>query len=219
MHIQLPLLPYSLSALEPVISRKTLEHHYLKHHRSYIDKLNELISDTHYAKMSLDEIIFASANGSGTDRKIFNHAAQAWNHAFYWSSMSPNLEQPSTLVKDALKIAFGSTDEFLKRFVQAGKDLFGSGWVWLVRDASGKLLIVSKENAGNPLISGATPLLVVDVWEHAYYLDQQENRAAYLDQFPRLINWKFVEENLQVPHPFNTNRTSNSHSAYSPELR
>jgi Fe-Mn family superoxide dismutase len=197
MKIQLPPLPYALDALEPVISKQTLEHHYLKHHQAYVDKLNTLIPNTPYETMSLEEIIFESSSGSEKDKKIFNNAAQVWNHTFYWSSMTPEKQEASATVKEALQKSFGSPEEFIQQFTQAGKDLFGSGWVWLVKDEAGKLWIKAKENAGNPIADGETPLLVVDVWEHAYYLDQQEKRAAYLDKFPSLIDWAFVEANLK----------------------
>jgi Fe-Mn family superoxide dismutase len=214
MKIQLPALPYSLDALEPVISKQTLEHHYLKHHQTYVTKLNELIKATSYADMSLEEIIFESFENKNEieDKKIFNNAAQVWNHTFYWSSMTPNREKASKKIEDLIAKNFGSIDEFHKKFSEAGKNLFGSGWIWLVKEEDGSLAIVPKENAGTPLTDGQTPLLVCDVWEHAYYLDQQEKRADYLDEFKNITNWSFVEKNLSpgvAAQNINSTKTEN----------
>jgi len=219
MTIQLPPLPYPLDALEPIISKKTLAHHYLKHHQTYVDKLNELIPGTPYESLSLEEIIFESAAGSGKEKKIFNNAAQVWNHTFYWNCMTPGRGEIPSSVDDALKKDFGSKDEFFTQFAQAGKDLFGSGYVWLVKDEAGKLSIKAKPNAETPLTDGETPILACDVWEHAYYLDQQENRARYLEQFPKLINWKFIEGNLQKSQAFTLNAARKVTAQGSQQLR
>lgn len=196
---KLKSLPYALDALEPAISKQTLEHHYLKHHKAYVDKLNSLIPNTQYADLELDEIVFESFENQKTkkpDRKIFNNAAQVWNHSFYWACMTPNRPAPSAMVTEAFSKDFGSLDSFYEKFTQAGLDLFGSGWVWVTKDESGKLAIISKENAENPITDRVQPILVCDVWEHAYYLDRQEKRADYLGQFRQLIDWKFIEQNL-----------------------
>jgi Fe-Mn family superoxide dismutase len=207
MTIQLPLLPYALNALEPVISEETLKHHYLKHHQAYVTKLNTLIAGTPYEKMELEEIIVKSHAVGEKDKSIFNNAGQVWNHTFYWSCMTPGHSEPSPALQKALETSFGSVEAFHQAFSQAGKDLFGSGWVWLVKEKSGNLVIRAKPNAGNPLTDDYTPLLVCDVWEHAYYLDRQENRAKYLEEFKNLIHWRFVEENLtrDPSHALRTN--------------
>jgi len=209
MSITLSPLPYSLDALEPFISKNTLEHHYLKHHRKYVDTLNELIAKTPYENRDLDEILLETVNKSGRERKIFNNAAQAWNHTFYWSCMAPSSnrasgkpsEPPSAAFKRALEAYFGSYEDFLEEFQKAGKELFGSGWVWLVKTEEGELAIRAYENAGNPLADGEIPLLVCDVWEHAYYLDQQEKRAEYCKNFCQIIHWDFVESNFRKENP------------------
>jgi Fe-Mn family superoxide dismutase len=210
MSIQLKPLPYPLDALEPVISRKTLQHHYLKHHQGYVDKLNGLIASTPYESMTLEEIIFESSIGSGKDKKIFNNAAQVWNHTFYWNCMTPKSNPPSQFVREALMKSFDSEEDFFTQFAQAGKDLFGSGYIWLSKDESGSLKIEAKSNAETPLTEGETPILTCDVWEHAYYLDQQENRAKYLEEFRGLINWQFVEANLQKSPLFTTSPSRKS---------
>ena len=202
MAIELPLLPYELNALEPVISEETLKHHYLKHHQAYVTKLNELIAGTPYENLPLEEIIVKSHAVGEKDKKIFNNAGQVWNHTFYWSCMTPGHSEPGPVLAKALETSFGSVEKFHAEFAQAGKDLFGSGWVWLVKEKSGNLVIRAKQNAGNPLTDDYTPILVCDVWEHAYYLDQQENRAKYLEQFKTLIHWRFAEENLTRENSF-----------------
>jgi Fe-Mn family superoxide dismutase len=202
MAIQLPPLPYSLDALAPVISEETLKHHYLKHHQGYVDKVNDLILGTAYENMPLEDIIFESVGKPGKDEKIFNNAAQVWNHTFYWSCMTAEQEKPSETIETAISNSFGSMDGFYSKFLQSGKDLFGSGWVWLIKEDDGKLVVEGQQNAWTPISEGRTPILVCDVWEHAYYLDRQENRAKYLELFDQLINWKFVEENLFKPASF-----------------
>ncbi|MEK6705343.1 MAG: superoxide dismutase [Bdellovibrionota bacterium] len=191
MTFQLPKLPYEIDALAPTLSKETLEYHYGKHHKTYIDKLNDLTKGTKFADMSLEQIIL-SAQGA-----VFNNAAQAWNHTFYWYSLSPKQgagpASGSGLLK-AIERDFGSLDGFKKTFSDAALNLFGSGWAWLVRDKSGKLSVLATPNAENPLTKGSTPLLVCDVWEHAYYIDYRNARAKYIEAFWNIINWDSVQE-------------------------
>ncbi len=183
-----PKLPYDNDALEPAISAKTIEFHYGKHEKTYIDNLNKLIKGTEYEDMELEEII-AQAQGP-----LFNNASQAWNHIFYFFSFSPEgSREPSGDLRHAIDRDFGSFDAFREAFVAAGVGLFGSGWVWLSRDESGKLFITQGPNAGNPITSGLTPLLTFDVWEHAYYLDYQNRRADALNKLWDIVDWDIVE--------------------------
>lgn len=193
----LPLLPYRLDALEPWISAKTLEIHYGKHHQTYVDKLNELVLETRYADMTLEEVI-AATSASSNREAIFHNAAQVWNHNFYWNSLSPEGgKKPSGDLGRKIEISFGGYENFIKEFAAAGMSQFGSGWVWLIRDGS-SLKITKTSNAENPIsqMRGA-PLLVLDVWEHAYYLDYQNRRSDYLAAIlDKLINWNFATENF-----------------------
>ena len=194
----LPKLPYAEDALAPVISAKTISFHYGKHHATYIKTLNELITGTAYEALSLDEIVVrAASDKEAAAKKIFNNAAQAWNHDFYWHSMTPKGDAPAGKIKDALETSFGGLDAFKKVFSQAALGQFGSGWAWLVKGKDGALKIEATSNADTPIAHGGTPLLVADVWEHAYYLDYQNRRpdhvAAWLD---KLVNWSFAEKNL-----------------------
>ena len=183
-----PKLPYDNDALEPAISAKTIEFHYGKHEKTYIDNLNKLIKGTEYEDMELEEII---AHSEGA---LFNNASQAWNHIFYFFSFSPEgSREPSGDRRHAIDRDFGSFDAFREAFVAAGVGLFGSGWVWLSRDESGKLFITQGPNAGNPITSGLTPLLTFDVWEHAYYLDYQNRRADALNKLWDIVDWDIVE--------------------------
>jgi len=188
-------LPYARDALAPHMSKDTLDYHYGKHHQTYVTKLNGLVEGTEYADMSLEEVMRASAEANATG--IFNNAAQVVNHDFLWQSLSPNGGgDPVGDLKDALVEAFGSVDEFKEAFTQAATTQFGSGWAWLVSDG-GKLAVVSTGNADNPSLSGATPLITLDVWEHAYYLDYQNNRPGYIETFlSNLANWDFAAANL-----------------------
>ena len=190
--IELPKLPYEINALEPHISQKTLEFHYGKHHAGYVTNLNKLIAGTPFENKSLEEIVKTSQGG------MFNNAAQVWNHTFYWNCMTPNPKkaQPTGKLMDAIVRDFGSFDAFKEQFINACVTLFGSGWAWLVADKTGKLSIVQTSNAQTPLTEGLKPLLVCDVWEHAYYLDYQNLRANYVNEFWSLINWEFVEKSL-----------------------
>lgn len=197
MAFQLPPLPFKEDALEPHISARTISFHYGKHHQGYVNKLNELIEGTHYTDCSLEEIICCSAK----DPKkvaIFNNAAQAWNHTFYWNSLSPKGGgQPKGSLKRKIEEDFGSFDKFAELFKQAGASQFGSGWAWLVQDAYGTLQIIKTPNADLPLIHDQKALLTCDVWEHAYYLDYQNRRPDYIDVFLKhLANWDFAQENF-----------------------
>lgn len=191
--IELPKLPYKRDALEPHISQKTIDFHYGQHHASYVKNLNNLIENTHYEKMSLEEII---KNSEGA---IFNNAAQVWNHTFYWHCMTPEKgDLPQAVLLKTIERDFGSFDNFKQIFIKQAATLFGSGWLWLVCDKSGKLLLMQTCNAETPLTNKELrPLLTCDVWEHAYYLDQQNLRLAYLNEFWQIINWKFVEKRLE----------------------
>ena len=191
--IELPKLPYKRDALEPHISQKNIDFHYGQHHASYVKNLNNLIENTHYEKMSLEEII---KNSEGA---IFNNAAQVWNHTFYWHCMTPEKgDLPQAVLLKTIERDFGSFDNFKQIFIKQAATLFGSGWLWLVCDKSGKLLLMQTSNAETPLTNKELrPLLTCDVWEHAYYLDQQNLRLAYLNEFWQIINWKFVEKRLE----------------------
>lgn len=196
MAIQLPRLPFGYTDLEPQISEDTLKFHYDHHHAGYVEKLNSLIKNTPYDKMMLEEIIVEAAQNPA-DRKIFNFAAQAWNHSFYWNCLSPNANpEPSVSFQKTISQNFGSFKQFLDAWTKSCEELFGSGWVWLVKDSDEKLSILPMENAENPILLGKTPLLVCDIWEHAYYLDHQHNRNHYVKAFSKLINWDFVESNF-----------------------
>lgn len=198
MAIELPPLPYSDDALAPHVSKKTLEFHYGKHHRTYVDTLNRLIDGTPYAKASLEEIIRDSA-GDEAKKAIFNNAAQAWNHTFYWHSMKPEGGgKPKGEIADAIESAFGAYEAFTEKFAEAGKTQFGSGWAWLVIN-DGKLEVRKTPNAELPLTEkGAVPLLTMDVWEHAYYLDYQNKRPDYITAYLEgLVNWDFANQNLR----------------------
>jgi Fe-Mn family superoxide dismutase len=188
----LPELPYPLDALEPYISRETLDYHYGKHHRAYVNKLNELVKGTDYENGSLEAVIRATRPAPGRSSPVYNNAAQAWNHAFYWQCLTPQDTSPDPRLRDALSEVFGSLDDFQQRFSRAAVGTFGSGWTWLVTSNDGGLEIVSTGNADNPLTEDRLPLLTCDVWEHAYYLDYRNARAEYLDAFWKVINWDFV---------------------------
>lgn len=192
MKHELPNLPYAKEALEPHISAETLEFHHGKHHQTYVTNLNNLIPGTEFENMSLEEIIKKSSGG------IFNNAAQVWNHSFFWNCLSPNGGgAPTGPIAAAIDEAFGSFDEFKKLFTNTAVGTFGSGWGWLVKNADGKLELVSTSNAGTPLTAGQTPLLTCDVWEHAYYIDYRNARPAFLEAFWNLVNWDFVNENFK----------------------
>jgi len=184
-------LPYAYDALEPHIDARTMEIHHAKHHQAYVDNLNKLIAGTKFADFTLTEII------KQADGPIFNNAAQVFNHAFYFNGLAPNAGgEPTDKIAEAINKNFGSAAEFKEKFSLAAKTLFGSGWVWLVKKNGGGLEIISLGNAGNPLRDGATPLLCLDLWEHAYYLKYQNRRAEYIEAFGNVINWKKINEIL-----------------------
>jgi Fe-Mn family superoxide dismutase len=194
MAFELPNLPYDKGALAPHMSARTLDFHHGKHHRKYVDTLNELIEGTPYAKMDLTEIVRRSAGDEGK-QKIFNNAAQTWNHTFFWHCMAPKGGgKPDGAIAKKIDDAFGSHDKFREKFLATAKARFGSGWAWLV--AKGDTLeIVSTPNAGNPLTEGRICLLTCDVWEHAYYLDYQNDRGKFVETFlDHLVNWAWVNE-------------------------
>ncbi|WP_298623306.1 superoxide dismutase [Fe] [uncultured Legionella sp.] len=192
MTFTLPQLPYALDALAPHISKETLEYHYGKHHNAYVTNLNKLIPGTEFESMSLEDIIMKAKGG------VFNNAAQVWNHTFYWHSMSPNGGgEPQGAVAEAINKNFGSFAAFKEQFTQAAATTFGSGWAWLVQDASGALKIISTSNAGTPMTEGLNALLTCDVWEHAYYIDYRNVRPDYISAFWSLVNWDFVAGNLK----------------------
>ena len=192
----LPSLPYADNALEPVISAKTIGFHYGKHHKGYVDNLNKLIAGTEFADLPLEKIITKTA-GKVDKTAIFNNAAQTWNHTFYWKSMRlKGGGEPPTALKQKIAASFGSVDACKKELSTAAMAQFGSGWVWLVLDGD-KLRAVKTANADVPLTTGLKPLLTIDVWEHAYYLDYQNRRADYINAvLDKLINWDFAAVNL-----------------------
>jgi len=191
MSFELPALPYEKNALAPHISEETLEFHYGKHHNTYVVNLNNLIKDTDFASMSLEDIIKKSDGG------VFNNAAQVWNHTFYWNCLSPNGGGEATgAIADAINAKFGSFDAFKEEFSNACVTNFGSGWTWLVKNSAGEIEIVKTSNAGCPLTEGQTPLMTCDVWEHAYYVDYRNARPEYVKAFWNLINWDFVNSQM-----------------------
>ena len=194
--IVLPPLPYDENALEPVISAKSMSFHYGKHHKAYVDNLNKLIAGTEYSEQSLEEIIKGTA-GQPEKAAIFNNAAQVWNHTFYWNSLSPKGGgEPPKALKQKIEASFDSVDAFKKEFAAAAVSQFGSGWAWLILE-DGKFKVVKTSNAEVPLATGKKPLLTIDVWEHAYYLDYQNRRPDYANAvLDKLINWEFALKNV-----------------------
>ncbi|EDY86087.1 superoxide dismutase [gamma proteobacterium HTCC5015] len=189
MSFELPTLPYEKNALEPTISAETLEFHHGKHHAAYVNKLNDMIQGTEFENLSLEEIIQKSSGG------MFNQAAQIWNHTFYFTGLSPNGGgEPTGALADAINAEFGSFDEFKAKFNAAGAGNFGSGWTWLVKNAEGKLEIVNTDDAETPLTNGQTPVITVDVWEHAYYIDYRNARPKYLEEIWNIIDWSVAAE-------------------------
>jgi Fe-Mn family superoxide dismutase len=191
MAFELPALPFEQNALEPHISAETLEYHYGKHHKTYVDKLNGLVAGTDMESASLEDVIRKSEGG------VFNNAAQIWNHSFYWNCLAPNGGgEPTGALAEAINAAFGSFAEFKEQFTNSAINNFGSGWTWLVQKADGSLAISNTSNAGCPLTEDVTPLLTVDVWEHAYYIDYRNARPRYMEAFWNLVNWEFVAGNM-----------------------
>jgi Fe-Mn family superoxide dismutase len=185
---ELPKLPYALDALQPQISKETMEYHYGKHHQAYINKLNELIEGTKYENMALEDIIKSSEGA------LFNQAAQAWNHTFFFLALSPNPKSaPSGKLAEAIERDFGSFDKFKAEFDKAAAGQFGSGWAWLCADANGKLSIGATSNAGNPMTAGLRPLMCLDVWEHAYYIDYRNRRPDFISAAWERLDWGVVE--------------------------
>ncbi|PJD96666.1 MAG: superoxide dismutase [Fe] [Legionella sp.] len=192
MTFSLPPLPYNLDALEPHLSKETLEYHYGKHHQTYVTNLNKLIEGTEFADMSLADIIKKAKGG------LFNNAAQVWNHTFYWHCLSPQGgNEPEGKLAAAIIQHFGSFAAFKEQFTQTAISTFGSGWAWLVQNAAGDLSIISTSNAATPMTEGLTALLTCDVWEHAYYIDYRNARPNYLAAFWSLVHWEFVASNLK----------------------
>ena len=188
---ELPALPFAKNALIPYVSEETIDFHYGRHHKAYVDNLNKFIIGTEFESKALPDIIKTSTGA------IFNNAAQVWNHTFYWNCLQQsNGEQLSSELVVAINKTFGELEKFKEAFTKVALGLFGSGWVWLVKDAGGNLLITQTSNAGNPLTSGQTPLLACDVWEHAYYIDYRNARAKYLEAFWNVVNWGFVSQNF-----------------------
>ena len=187
----LPELPYPEDALQPHISKETLEYHHGKHHRAYVDKLNKLIAGTEFENAPLQDIVLRASG------EIFNNAAQAWNHDFYWHCLSPQGGgEPAGELARAINSAFGSFADFKEKFSKLAEGTFGSGWAWLARGKSGKLEVISTSNAKNPLTVGKTPLLTCDVWEHAYYIDYRNARPDYVKAFWNVVNWPFAASKL-----------------------
>lgn len=188
---ELPKLPYSMDALEPYISKETLEYHYGKHHRTYVDNLNKLIGGTEFADASLEEIIQKAEGG------LFNNAAQVWNHTFYWNCLNPQSGgEPSGPIADAINKSFGSFDSFKEKFSTSAATNFGSGWTWLVKKDDGSVVIQNTSNAGTPIKDAESPILTIDVWEHAYYIDYRNARPKYIEAFWNIVNWDFVNQKL-----------------------
>ncbi len=192
---KMPELPYAMEALAPGMSQETLEYHYGKHLKTYVDNLNKLIQGTPYETMELEEIIRKADGG------IFNNAAQTWNHAFFFNNLTPESKPMKQKLVNALTQHFGSVETFKEQFTQTAASLFGAGWVWLVKDKQNKLSILSESNAGTPVKKGLKPILVIDVWEHAYYIDYRNRRADYIHAFWNLIDWDKVAD-LCVPKKY-----------------
>jgi superoxide dismutase, Fe-Mn family len=191
--IQLPPLPFAEGTLSPHISAETLNYHYGKHHQAYVNNLNQLIAGGRYESMPLEGIVRSS------EGKIFNNAAQVWNHTFYWNSLSPHAAgKPAGALLQGIEQRFGSFEEFQKQFTETAVGLFGSGWAWLVQKPDGALEVCATSNAGTPLTTQDRPLLTCDVWQHAYYIDCRNARPKYVEAFWKLANWDFAARNLKV---------------------
>ena len=191
MEHKLPELPYARDALAPHISEETIEYHYGKHHKAYVDNLNKLIPGTEFENTPLEKIIKKASGG------IFNNAAQVWNHTFYWNGLAPDGGgKPTGNLAEAIDKYFGSFEKFKEQFSNAGVTKFGSGWAWLVKNPDGGLAIEATSNADNPIKESKTPLLTCDVWEHAYYIDYRNARAKYIEAFWNLVNWDTVSANM-----------------------
>jgi Fe-Mn family superoxide dismutase len=195
MTFTLPELPYAKDALAPYISAEGFDYHHGKHHATYVNKLNELVQGTDLAEKSLDELVVLSAKEGKT--AVFNNAAQHWNHSFFWNCLSPNGGgAPTGKVAELIERDFGSVDSFKEKFANAAVTQFGSGWAWLVVNQEGKLEIVQTANAGNPLTDGKKPVLTIDVWEHAYYIDHRNARPKFVEGFWNVVNWAHANAQL-----------------------
>lgn len=191
MAFELPALPYAKDSLAPHMSAETLEYHYGKHHKAYVDNLNKLLPGTEFEHATLEQIIKKSAGG------MFNNAAQVWNHTFFWNCLSPQGGgEPTGKLAEKIISTFGSIDSFKEQFTQKALTTFGSGWAWLVKTVDNELEIISTSNAGTPMTEHKTALLTCDVWEHAYYIDYRNARPTYLSAFWKIVNWDFVAENF-----------------------
>ncbi|GAB3464154.1 superoxide dismutase [Fe] [Massilia terrae] len=191
MEHTLPPLPYAKNALAPTMSEETLEYHYGKHHQAYVTNLNNLIKGTEFENLSLEEIIKKSSGG------VFNNSAQVWNHTFFWNGMKPNGGgAPTGAVADAINAKWGSFDKFKEEFQKSAVGNFGSGWTWLVKKPDGSVDIVNTSNAATPLTTDNKPLLTVDVWEHAYYIDYRNARPKFVESWWNIVNWDFVNQNF-----------------------
>lgn len=188
---KLPELPYAMDALQPYISKETLEFHYGKHYKTYIDKLNVSVEGTEFANSTLEEIIQKASGG------VFNNAAQVWNHTFYWNCLSPKGGgTPSGVAADIIKKSFGSFEKFKEEFSNSAATNFGSGWTWLVKNDNGTVSIENTSNAHTPVEKKKSPALTIDIWEHAYYIDYRNARPKYIEAFWNIVNWDFVNKNL-----------------------
>ena len=190
--IQLPELPFAQDALAPYISAETLEYHYGKHHQAYVNNLNQLVPGTKFEKLQLEDIVRSS------EGKIFNNAAQVWNHSFYWNCLAPKAAgKPAGALLERIQQRFGTFEDFQKQFTDTAVGLFGSGWAWLVQTPDGTLELRATGNAATPLTTKDKPLLTCDVWEHAYYIDYRNARPKYLEAFWQIVNWDFAAGNLK----------------------
>ena len=188
---ELPALPYEKNALEPTISAETIDYHYGKHHQAYVTNLNNLIAGTEHENSSLEEIV------KNSEGPIFNNAAQVWNHTFYWNGLAPNKGgEPTGALADAINAAFGSFADFKAKFSASAVGNFGSGWTWLVKNADGSVELLNTSNAASALTTDKTPLLTIDVWEHAYYVDYRNARPKYMEEIWNVVNWDFVASNF-----------------------
>lgn len=191
--IELPALPFAKDALSPYVSAETLEYHYGKHHQAYVNNLNQLIPGTKYANLPLEDIVRSS------EGKLFNNAAQVWNHIFYWHCLCPNAAgKPAVALLQDIERGFGSFEQFQKQFTEMAVGLFGSGWAWLVQTPNGTLELRATSNAATPLTTQDEPLLACDVWEHAYYIDYRNARPKYVEAFWKVANWDFAAKNMKA---------------------
>ncbi len=196
MAFTLPELPWAKDALSPTISAETIDYHYGKHHKAYVDNLNKFAAGTKYESMSLEEVVKAS-QGQASEKKIFNNAAQVWNHTFFWNSLAPKSGgNPTGAIAGALDKAFGNFADFKTKFSDAAVGQFGSGWAWLIKNADGTLAIETTPNAETPFAVGKQCVLTLDVWEHAYYIDYRNARAKFVESWWTLVNWDFANKNM-----------------------